>query len=157
AAQYGGGARLAGLVVGCSGDSATSGSNRPLRLPALPVLCSGSACASRLGARSPARNYAGVAAAGGRVLAPPGARVDHRAVAGRFVNRCGGSLLGATIHKMPESAAVGFLAARLTSSRKMALAVVGLVQAAMVLGMVLAVLTGGMNGHWADVFSLPAC
>jgi zinc transporter ZupT len=64
---------------------------------------------------------------------------------------------GATIHKIPESAAIGFLAARLTSRRNTALGTVALIQAAMGLGMVLAVFAGAVNSDWADLCSMPAC
>jgi zinc transporter ZupT len=61
------------------------------------------------------------------------------------------------IHKIPESVAIGLLAARLTSSRKAALGIVALVQIAMALGAVLVGLAGSLNNVWADVSAMFAC
>src|SRR5439155_15562716 len=51
---------------------------------------------------------------------------------------------GATIHKIPESMAVGFLAARLTLTRRIALGTVALIQIAMAAGLPLAVFAGAI-------------
>lgn len=64
---------------------------------------------------------------------------------------------GATIHKIPESMAVGFLAARLTHTRRMALATAALVQAAMAAGILLAVAAGTLDNRWANWSAIAAC
>ena len=64
---------------------------------------------------------------------------------------------GATIHKIPESMAIGLLAARLTSNRKMALAAVGLVQTAMAAGGGLAIFVGQVDSRLANLSTIPAC
>ena len=62
---------------------------------------------------------------------------------------------GATIHKIPESMAVGFLALRLSHSRASALGAVGLVQAAMAAGLALA--SQPIDSQWANWGAVAAC
>lgn len=64
---------------------------------------------------------------------------------------------GAAVHKLPESVAIGVLVARLTSSRKMALGAVFVIQGAMTVGGVLSVLAGNRNARWAELSAMPAC
>ena len=64
---------------------------------------------------------------------------------------------GAIVHKLPESVAIGILAARLTSSRSRALETVGLIQAAMALGGISAILVGNLEPRWSSLYSVPAC
>jgi zinc transporter ZupT len=64
---------------------------------------------------------------------------------------------GATVHKLPESVAIEVLAARLTSSRKLAFAAVFLIQAAMTSGGLLSILVGNLDARWAGVSAVPAC
>ena len=64
---------------------------------------------------------------------------------------------GITIHKIPESVALGVLAVRMTSSRGMALAAVALMQVVMAAGGVSAMLAGRLDSHWAEISALPAC
>ena len=66
-------------------------------------------------------------------------------------------LLGTCCHKLPESVAIGILAARFTSSRTFALGTVALIQTAMAVGGTLAVFAGNFDTRWADVYSMPAC
>ena len=63
----------------------------------------------------------------------------------------------ATIHKLPESVAIGVLAARLTSSRKMAVSSVLVIQAVMTAGGLLSVLAGNLDARWSEVSAMPAC
>lgn len=62
----------------------------------------------------------------------------------------------AILHKIPESAAIGLLAARMTHSRRVALGTVALVQVAMAGGCVLAI-SAGTAAQWSDASALPAC
>jgi len=62
---------------------------------------------------------------------------------------------GATIHKIPESMAVGFLARRLTHSRKAAFGAVGLVQTSMAVGLMLA--SQPIDTRWANWSAMGAC
>jgi zinc transporter ZupT len=62
---------------------------------------------------------------------------------------------GATIHKIPESMAVGFLALRLSRSRTSALGAVALVQVAMAAGLALA--SQPIDSHWAIWGAVSAC
>ena len=64
---------------------------------------------------------------------------------------------GATVHKLPESVAIGVLAARLTSGRKSACGAVLLIQAVMVAGGILSAWAGSMDDQWAEVTAIPAC
>jgi zinc transporter ZupT len=64
---------------------------------------------------------------------------------------------GATIHKIPESVAIGLLAARFSSSRRKALGAVLSIQAAMATGGVLAVWSGRLDSRWAEISAMPAC
>jgi zinc transporter ZupT len=63
---------------------------------------------------------------------------------------------GAFAHKVPESVAIGFLAARLTSSRRAATLIVFLVQASMLGGAILSLLTGGLENR-LSLLGVPAC
>lgn len=63
----------------------------------------------------------------------------------------------AIVHKIPESVAIGFLAARLTSSRRLAIGTVVVIQAAMAGGGVLAALACNLDERWASIYSMPAC
>ena len=63
----------------------------------------------------------------------------------------------ATIHKFPESVAIGVLAARLAPSRRMALGAVASIQIVMTAGGVLALFAGSMDSRWADISAMPAC
>jgi len=63
----------------------------------------------------------------------------------------------AIVHKVPESVAIGFLAARLTSSRTLALGTVTLIQTALAMGGTLAVFAGNLDARWAEIYSIPAC
>ncbi len=63
---------------------------------------------------------------------------------------------GAFAHKIPESVAIGFLAARLASSRRRATGIVLLVQTAMLVGAILCVSTGGLENR-LSLLGVPAC
>jgi len=63
---------------------------------------------------------------------------------------------GAFAHKVPESVAIGFLAVRLTSSRRTATMIVFLVQAAMLGGAILSLSTGGLENR-LSLLGVPAC
>jgi zinc transporter ZupT len=63
----------------------------------------------------------------------------------------------ATVHKLPESVAIGVLAVRLTSDRRVALGAVLLIQAVMTAGGVLSVRAGNIDARWAELSALPAC
>jgi zinc transporter ZupT len=63
---------------------------------------------------------------------------------------------GAFAHKVPESVAIGFLAARLTSSRRAATGVVLLVQTAMLGGSILSLATRGLDNK-LNLLGVPAC
>ena len=63
----------------------------------------------------------------------------------------------AAVHKIPDSLAIGLLAARLTASPRAALAAVALVQAVMAAGGALALAIGKGNGGWAEWSAIPAC
>ncbi|MFZ0934929.1 MAG: hypothetical protein WB579_12080 [Bryobacteraceae bacterium] len=63
---------------------------------------------------------------------------------------------GAFAHKIPESVAIGFLAVRLTSSRRAAIAVVLLVQMAMLAGAIFSLSTGGLENR-LNLLGVPAC
>ncbi len=64
---------------------------------------------------------------------------------------------GITVHKIPESVAIGILAARLTSRKILALASVGFIQAALGLGCILPFAVGGLNPRWSGLSAVPAC
>lgn len=64
---------------------------------------------------------------------------------------------GITIHKIPESVAIGLLAARLAPSRRIAFAAVLLLQAVLAAGATLAVVAGQTDRRWADLSAIPAC
>jgi zinc transporter ZupT len=63
----------------------------------------------------------------------------------------------ATIHKVPESVAIGVLATRLTSSRKVAVASVLVIQAVMIAGGFLSILAVIREPGWTEVSEIPAC
>jgi zinc transporter ZupT len=64
---------------------------------------------------------------------------------------------GASIHKLPESVAIGVLSSRLTSTRRLALGAVFLIQAVMTAGGLLAMLAGQIDTHLVEVSIFPAC
>ena len=64
---------------------------------------------------------------------------------------------GAAIHTLPESFVVGLVAAGFASSRKLALAAVVAVQAAMASGGLLSLWAGGIDSRWAELSAMPAC
>jgi zinc transporter ZupT len=64
---------------------------------------------------------------------------------------------GAAIHKIPESVAIGLLSAQLTSSRRMALGSVALIQLVMAAGGVLAIFAGSRDSRWTEMSAMPAC
>ena len=63
---------------------------------------------------------------------------------------------GVFAHKVPESVAIGFLAVRLTSSRRAAIMIVFLVQTAMLGGAILSLSTGGLDNK-LSLLGVPAC
>ena len=64
---------------------------------------------------------------------------------------------GATVHKIPESVAIGILAARLAPGRRTALAAVALIQIVMAGGILLSAGAGGYDSRWAAWSAMPAC
>jgi zinc transporter ZupT len=64
---------------------------------------------------------------------------------------------GAMVHKLPESVAIGILAARLVSSRTKALGIVVLIQTAMAVGGILGVFAGNLDTRWADIYRMLVC
>lgn len=64
---------------------------------------------------------------------------------------------GASVHKIPESVAIGVLAAGLAPNRRTALAAVALIQVVMAAGGALAVFAGGLDPRWAELSAMPAC
>ncbi len=64
---------------------------------------------------------------------------------------------GATVHKIPESLAIGVLAARLTSTRGAALRAVAAVQLVMAAGGALALALGRVDRAWVEMSAAPAC
>ncbi len=74
---------------------------------------------------------------------------------GRFGDAAEALSWAATIHKIPESMAVGFLALRLSHSRKAALGAVALVQAAMAAGLLLA--SEPIDSRWVNWGAVGAC
>lgn len=64
---------------------------------------------------------------------------------------------GVIVHKIPESLAIGILAARLTSSRTRALAVVAIVQGAMGAGCLFPVFSPYRDFASAQLLLIPAC
>jgi zinc transporter ZupT len=64
---------------------------------------------------------------------------------------------GVTIHKIPESVAIGLLAGRLARNRGMAVGAVLLLQAVMASGGALALFAGQVDRRWADLSAIPAC
>lgn len=64
--------------------------------------------------------------------------------------------LGTTVHKVPESVAIGLLSGRLAPSRKAALGIIALLQIAMAAGGVLSFSTGRIDINWAGISVVPA-
>ncbi len=64
---------------------------------------------------------------------------------------------GVIVHKLPESVAIGIVAARLTSTRIRALAIVGLVQLSMLAGCVFSFVSAYREIASLELFSVPAC
>jgi zinc transporter ZupT len=64
---------------------------------------------------------------------------------------------GTTIHKIPESVAIGVLAARLTPSRRAAVGAVASIQLVMAAGGALALFAGRLDSRWAGMSTMPAC
>jgi zinc transporter ZupT len=64
---------------------------------------------------------------------------------------------GVIVHKIPESVAIGIVAARLTHSRMWALATVGLIQACMLAGSLFSIFSGYRDIASLEFFSIPAC
>jgi zinc transporter ZupT len=64
--------------------------------------------------------------------------------------------LGTTVHKIPESIAIGLLSGRLAPSRKAAFWIIALLQITMGLGGILSVTVGRVDINWAGVFIVPA-
>jgi zinc transporter ZupT len=64
---------------------------------------------------------------------------------------------GATLHKIPESVAVGLLSSRLASSRPRALGIVAAIQVSMLLGGFMAIFFGRVEGQWIGVSDVAAC
>jgi hypothetical protein len=64
---------------------------------------------------------------------------------------------GVIVHKLPESVAIGIVAARLTSTRLRALAVVGLIQLSMLAGSVFSSVSAYREIGSLELFSIPAC
>ena len=62
-----------------------------------------------------------------------------------------------TVHKLPESLAIGLLAARLTATRQAAVLAVALLQGVMAIGGALALTVGRQNPRWAEFSAIPAC
>ena len=64
---------------------------------------------------------------------------------------------GVIVHKLPESVAIGIVAARLTSTRFRALATVGVIQLSMLAGSVFSFLSAYREVASLELFSIPAC
>lgn len=64
---------------------------------------------------------------------------------------------GVIVHKLPESVAIGVVAARLTSNRMRALAVVGLIQLSLLGGSLFSYLSPYRAITSLEMFSVPAC
>jgi zinc transporter ZupT len=64
---------------------------------------------------------------------------------------------GVIVHKLPESVAIGIVAARLTSTRLHAMAMVGLIQLSMLAGGVFSFLSAYRDIASLELFSTPAC
>jgi len=64
---------------------------------------------------------------------------------------------GAVLHKLAESAVIGVLVARLSSSRTSAIGTVALIQTAMAAGGTLAVFAVYLDARWVDIYRMPAC
>jgi zinc transporter ZupT len=64
---------------------------------------------------------------------------------------------GIIVHKIPESLAIGLLAARLTSGRTRALGVVAIIQAAMAAGCLFPIFSAYRNFASAQLLLIPAC
>jgi zinc transporter ZupT len=64
---------------------------------------------------------------------------------------------GVIVHKLPESVAIGIVAARLTSTRLRAMAMVGLIQLSMLAGGVFSFVSAYRDIASLELFSIPAC
>ena len=64
---------------------------------------------------------------------------------------------GVIVHKLPESVAIGIVAARLTSTRLRAMAMVGLIQLSMLAGGVFSFVSEYRDIAFLELFSIPAC
>jgi zinc transporter ZupT len=64
---------------------------------------------------------------------------------------------GVIVHKLPESVAIGIVAARLTSTRLRAMAIVGLIQLSMLAGSVFSFVSAYRDIASLELFSIPAC
>jgi zinc transporter ZupT len=64
---------------------------------------------------------------------------------------------GVIVHKLPESVAIGIVAARLTSTRLRAMAMVGLIQLSMLAGGVFSFVSAYRDISSLELFSTPAC
>jgi zinc transporter ZupT len=64
---------------------------------------------------------------------------------------------GVIVHKLPESVAIGIVAARLTSTRLHAMAMVGLIQLSMLAGGVFSFVSAYRDIASLELFSIPAC
>ncbi len=64
---------------------------------------------------------------------------------------------GVIVHKIPESVAIGIVAARLTQSRAWALATVGLIQLSMLAGSLFSAFSPYRDIAALEFFSIPAC
>jgi len=83
--------------------------------------------------------------------------VGQLSMPGLLLESTAGSVLeSAEAHKIPESVAIGFLAVRLTSGRRAAIAVVLLVQMAMLAGAIFSLSTGGLENR-LNLLGVPAC
>jgi zinc transporter ZupT len=64
---------------------------------------------------------------------------------------------GVIVHKLPESAAIGIVAARLTSTRLRAVAMVGMIQASMLAGGIFSYVSEYRDVASLEFLSIPAC
>lgn len=78
------------------------------------------------------------------------ARVSPHAFSGTALS------LGTTVHKIPESVAIGILSARLAPTRSTAFRIIALLQIAMAAGGALSISAGRFDISWAGVCVVPA-
>lgn len=64
---------------------------------------------------------------------------------------------GVIVHKLPESVAIGIVAARLTSTRLRAMAMLGLIQVSMLAGGIFSFVSEYRDIASLELFSIPAC